>query len=143
MGYEVVEAQSFWDCVIAMQRDDSYQGDLMASLVEPRHQPFMHPRLQTHDVGTAPNSKKIFSPDVGGWRSDRRLVWQVVNRTLVELLCGTHAVQERAKRMRVAFDPGDRDQYPAASFRATAAMRAMDRSFRGALGWMYSSSAMI
>lgn len=108
LSYEVVEAQSFWDCVMTMRRDDSHQADLMASLIELRRQPFKNPKLQTHDVGKAPNGKKIFSSDVGGRRSDRRLVWQVFNKTLVVLLYGTHAVQDRAKRMRVAFDPDDR-----------------------------------
>src|SRR5690606_5202157 len=93
---------------MTMRRDDSHQADLMASLIELRRQPFKNPKLQTHDVGKAPNGKKIFSSDVGGRRSDRRLVWQVFNKTLVVLLYGTHAVQDRARRMRVAFDPDDR-----------------------------------
>lgn len=108
MSYEVVEAQSFWDCVLAIRRDDPYLADLMDSLAELRSQPFRNPRLQTHAVGKAANGKPIFSSDVGGRRSDRRLVWQVFNKTLVVLLYGTHAVQERAKRMRVAFDPTER-----------------------------------
>jgi hypothetical protein len=108
VSHEVVEAQSFWDCVLAVRRDDPHLGDLMDSLAELRSQPFRNPKLQTHDVGKAANGKTIFSSDVGGRRSDRRLVWQVFNKTLVVLLYGTHAVQDRAKRMRVAFDPDER-----------------------------------
>lgn len=108
MSYDVVEAQTFWDCVMALRHDDSYKADLLESLIELRRQPFHNPKLQTHEVGRALNGKKIFSSDVGGRRSDRRLVWQVFNRTLVVLLYGTHAVQERAKRMRIAFDPDER-----------------------------------
>ena len=38
---------------------------------------------------------------------DRRLVWQVFNKTIVVLLYGTHAVQDRAKRMAITFDPDE------------------------------------
>jgi hypothetical protein len=108
VGYEVVEAQTFWDCVMSLRRDDRYQAQLMEALIELRQEPFGNPRLQTHDVGQAPNGKSIFSSDVGGRRSDRRLIWQIFNRTIVVLLYGTHAVQARAQRMRVGFDSIDR-----------------------------------
>lgn len=108
MTYDVYEAQTFWDCVMALRRDDAHAGALMESLIELRRQPFHNPVLQTHDVGAGLNGKKVFSSDVGGRRADRRLVWQVFDTTIVLLLYGTHAVQERAKRMRVAFDHGDR-----------------------------------
>ena len=108
MSYDVVEAQTFWDCVMSLQRDDSYRAALMESMIELRRQPFHNPVLQTHDVGTGLNGKSVFSSDVGGRRSDRRLVWQVFNKTLVVLLYGNHAVQDRAKRMRVAFDDIER-----------------------------------
>ena len=108
MSHDVVEAQTFWDCVMSIRRDDSYLGNLMETLAELRSQPFRNPKLQTHDVGTARNGKKIYSSDVGGRRSDRRLVWQLFNNTVVVLLYGTHAVQDRAKRMRIDFDAADR-----------------------------------
>jgi hypothetical protein len=92
-----------------MRRDhDSYAAVLWDAILELERQPFRNPKLNTHDVGTAQNGKKIFSSDVGGRRSDRRLVWQLFNKTVVLLLYGTHAVQDRAKRMRVGFDPDDR-----------------------------------
>lgn len=106
MSYDVVEAQSFWDCVASMQRDE-YRADIMDALLELRRQPFKNPKLQTHDVGVGGNGKKVFSSDVGGRRSDRRLIWQIFNRTIVVLLYGTHAVQDRAKRMRIAFDESE------------------------------------
>jgi hypothetical protein len=99
MSHEVVEAQSFWDCVLSMQRDDQYQAHLMRTMTELRQKPFQNPVPQTHDVGTARNGGKIYSADVGGRRSDRRVVWQPFNRTIVVLLYGSHAVQERAKRL--------------------------------------------
>ncbi|MGH9192404.1 MAG: 3'-5' exonuclease [Acidimicrobiales bacterium] len=108
MSYEVVEAQTFWDSVMATRRDDGHHAHLLETLIELRRQPFHNSKLQTHDVGTALNGKRLFSSDVGGRRSDRRLVWQVFNKTLVVLLYGTHAVQDRAKRMRIGFDPADK-----------------------------------
>lgn len=108
MNHRVFEAQSFWDCVIALQRDETHQAALLETLTQLRIRPFQNPKLQTHYVGTALNGKKIYSSDVGGRASDRRLVWQLFNDTIVVLLYGTHAVQRRAKRMRIDFDPAER-----------------------------------
>ena len=104
-SYEMIHSQPFWDCIDSLRRDDSYKGALVDTLSELRRKPFRNPKLQTHDVGVATNRKKIFSSDVGGRRSDRRIVWQLFNRTIVLLLYGTHKVQQRAKRMRIDFDP--------------------------------------
>src|SRR5690606_25241935 len=108
VNYDVYEAPSFWDSARAIRRDDDYKAALMDTLIELRQQPFRNPKLHTHDVGRGINGKKVFSSDVGGRRSDRRLVWQIFDKTIVVLLYGTHAVQERAKRMKVAFDPAER-----------------------------------
>ena len=108
MNHTVVESQTFWDCVASLRRDDQYKGHLVDSLAELREQPFRNPRLQTHEVGVARNGKKIYSSDVGGRSSDRRLVWQLFNNTIVVLLYGTHAVQDRARRMEIRFDPDER-----------------------------------
>lgn len=104
----MVEAQTFWDSVDSMRRDDAYKGELIDTLTELRRQPFKNPKLQTHEVGVGANGKKVFSSDVGGRRSDRRVVWQLFNKTVVLLLYGTHAVQDRVKRMRITFDERDR-----------------------------------
>ncbi len=108
MSYELIQAPSFWDCLRSMRRDDSYKAALMESLLELHEQPFKNPKLQTHDIGNDRHGRTLFSSDVGGRRSDRRLVWQVFNKTIVVLLYGTHAVQARAKRMRIDFDPEER-----------------------------------
>jgi len=105
---EVIEAQTFWDCVQSLRRDDDHLADLMQALVDLRTQPFHNPKLSTHTVGKATNGKAVFSSDVGGRAIDRRLVWQKFGETIVVLLYGTHAVQDRAKRMRIDFDPKDR-----------------------------------
>src|SRR5688572_22589410 len=107
-AYDVVEAQSFWDCVSALRNDDRYRADLLGTMLELRSAPFQNPALQSHKVGKAKNGRDIWSSDVGGRRSDRRVVWQLLGSTVVLLLYGTHAVQERAKRMRIDFDDVDR-----------------------------------
>ena len=105
MAYDLLEAQSFWDCVGSLRRDDNYKAALVDSMTELRSKPFRNPKLKTHDVGTASNGRKLFASDVGGRRSDRRIVWQMFNRTIVLLLYGTHKIYDRAKRMSIGFDP--------------------------------------
>lgn len=79
-GHDVIEAQTFWDLVMSLSRDDRYRGQLLETMLELRRQPFRNPKLQTHDVGKARNGRPIFSSDLGGRRSDRRLVWQYGQR---------------------------------------------------------------
>ena len=105
MSYEVLQAESFWDCIDSLRRDDRYKAALVDALSELRSKPFRNPKLKTHDVGVARNGKKLFASDVGGRRSDRRIVWQLFNRTIVLLLYGPHKVYDRAKRMSIDFDP--------------------------------------
>lgn len=104
MTYQIVQAESYWDCIDSLRRDDIYKAHLVDTLSELRRQPFHNPRLNTHDIGAACNGRKLFSSDVGGRSSNRRIVWQAFNRTIVVLLYGPHKVQDRAKRMRVDFD---------------------------------------
>ncbi len=105
MAYQIVQADSYWECVESLRRDDAYKAHLVDTLAELHRQPFRNPRLSTHEIGSAGNGCKLFSSDVGGRASDRRIIWQVFNRTIVVLLYGTHKVHDRAKRMQVAFDP--------------------------------------
>lgn len=108
MHYQVVEAQSFWDSFHAMRRDNTKnKAALIDTLSELRRKPFNNSKLNTHGVGEARNGKKIYASDVGSGKSgrgDRRVIWQIFNRTMVLLLYGTHKVYDRAKRMRVEFD---------------------------------------
>ena len=104
MAYQIVQAEPCWDCIDSLRRDDAYKAHLVDALSELRRQPFGNPRLNTHDIGVASNGRKLFSSDVGGRASNRRIIWQLFNRTIVVLLYGTHAVQDRARRMRVGFD---------------------------------------
>ena len=104
MTYKLVEAESFWDCIDSLRRDDPYKAHIVDTLSELRRQPFRNPRLSTHDIGLASNGAKLFCSDVGGRASDRRIIWQIVNRTIVLLLYGSHKVQDRAKRMRLDYD---------------------------------------
>lgn len=104
MTYQIVHAESYWDCIDSLRRDDNYKAHLVDTLSELRRQPFHNPRLSTHDIGSAGNGRKLFSSDVGGRASNRRIIWQAFNRTIVVLLYGPHKVQDRARRMRVDFD---------------------------------------
>lgn len=107
--YEVVEAQSFWDCVHSMRNDTArYKAALMDTLSELRRQPFQNPRLTTHGVGQGSSARKFYASDVGGRKNDRRVVWQLFNQTILVLLYGTHKVYDRMKRMRVDFDPASK-----------------------------------
>ena len=108
MTYDLLEAQSFWDCVDSLRRDDGYKAALVDSLTELRRKPFQNPKLKTHGIGTSSNGKKLFASDVGGRRSDRRVVWQLFNKTIVILLYGTHKIYDRARRMSIEFDPATR-----------------------------------
>lgn len=103
MLYHVMQAPSFWDCVHSRRHDD-YKAALVDTLTELGRKPFQNPKLNTHGVGEASNGKKVFASDVGGRRSDRRIVWQLFNRTILVLLYGTHKVYDRVRRMRVDFD---------------------------------------
>jgi len=96
VSYEVVETQTFWDCVMSMRRDDAYQASLMEALVELRRQPFKNPTLQGHDVGRALNGKPISSSHVGGHRTDRRLIWQSSTRPWSS--CSTGRTPSRSAR---------------------------------------------
>ena len=104
MTYQIIQAESYWDCLDSLRRDDAYKGHLVDTLSELRRQPFRNPQLSTHEIGLARNGRKLFSSDVGGRASNRRIVWQLFNRTIVVLLYGAHKIQDRAKRMQVAFD---------------------------------------
>lgn len=103
MTYQIFEADTYWDCIDSLRRDDGYKAHLVDALAELRRSPFHNPKLRTHEIGSATNGRKLFSSDVGWRGSDRRLVWQVFNRTIVVLLYGPHKVQDRARRMRVDF----------------------------------------
>lgn len=127
MAYDVIEAPTFWESVAALRRDDPYKAHLVDTQIELRSQPFKNPRLQTHDIGKAANGRTVYSSDVGGRRSDRRLVWQLFNQTIVLLLYGTHAVQDRAKRMRIDLDPDDRVLTVVEQVPETGEERAWDR----------------
>jgi len=102
--YQIFEAESYWDCIDSLRRDDVHKSHLIDTLAELRRQPFRNPKLSTHEIGSATNGRKLFSSDVGGRAGDRRIIWQLFNRTIVVLLYGPHNVQDRARRMRVDFD---------------------------------------
>lgn len=105
-GYVVLGVPAFFDCVRSIRRDDQYADDLPEVIAELERKPFRNLQLRTHPLqGVTRAGRRVYASDVGGRRSDRRVVWQVVNRTIVLLLYGSHAIYERVKRMRI--DLGD------------------------------------
>ena len=104
-GYVVMAAPLYFKCLNSLQRDDRHAAALPDVIAELQRKPFKNPRLQTHELkGVTPDGRKTFTSDVGGRRSDRRIVWQIVNRTILLLLYGSHAIHDRAKRVRIDFD---------------------------------------
>jgi len=66
VGFAMVEAQSFRNCVDSMKQLDPYGNDLLVTLSQLRRQPFKNPKLQAHDAGKAKNGRPILSSDVVG-----------------------------------------------------------------------------
>lgn len=112
-GYVVLGVPAFFECVQAIRRDDRYADVLPQVIAELERKPFHNPRLQTHSLkGLLKGGKEVFASYVGGPRSDRRIVWRIVNRTIVALLYGPHKIYERVKRMQVDFDDDVRPVLP-------------------------------
>lgn len=112
-GYVVLGIPAFFDCVQIIRRDDRYADVLPEVIAELERRPFHNPKLQTHPLkSVVKGGQKVFASYVGGPRSDRRVVWQVFNRTIVVLLYGPHRIYERVKRMRIDFGDDARPVLP-------------------------------
>jgi hypothetical protein len=109
VSYEVVEAQTFWDCVDSMRRDDEFKGDLDG---HPHRAPAFSrsrtPSCRPTRWAWVPTARRSSPPMSVAARATVASIWQLFNKTIVVLLYGTHAVQDRAKRMRIGFDDGER-----------------------------------
>ena len=104
-AYTVKAAQSYFDSVDAIRQDDQHADKLPMVIAELQRKPFHNPKLQTHDLkGIVKGGLKVFASYVGGNLSDRRIVWQVANHTILVLLYGRHAIYNRVKRLRIDFD---------------------------------------
>jgi superfamily I DNA/RNA helicase len=103
MSYQLRIAPTFRKSQDEMRASgDPYYFDLLPTIAELQDQPFHNPELQTHQLRGAPRG--TYTTDVGGRRSDRRIAWRLVGRTIVLLLYGKHAVQNRACRMSLEID---------------------------------------
>lgn len=112
-GYVVLGVRAFFNCVQSIRRDDRYADVLPDVIAELERKPFHNPRLQTHSLkSVVKDGQKVFASYVGGPKSDRRIVWQIVNRTIVVLLYGPHAIYERVKRMGNDFGDDARPVLP-------------------------------
>ena len=102
LSYQIRFAPTFRKSLSQAPADDQYKEVLPEVYIELAEQPFKNPKLQTHQLKGAP--RNTFTTDVGGRQSDRRIAWRLVNRTIVLLLYGTHAIQGRACRMSLEID---------------------------------------
>ena len=101
---------AFFRCVKSIRRDDRYADDLPKVIAELERQPFHNPTLQTHPLKGV--GRKVYASYVGGRTSDRRIVWQIANRTIVALLYGPHKIYDKAKRVRIDFGDDVRPVLP-------------------------------
>lgn len=102
-GYAYMRTSPYNACVREFQHDGKALADLEEALAELAEQPFNNPRLQTHHV-KARSGRKTFISYVGGSKG-KRLIWQLVNQTIVLLLFGGHdKVERRAERLDYEID---------------------------------------
>ena len=102
MSYQIRFAPTFRKSLSQAPADDLYKEVLPELYVVLAEKPFKNPKLQTHQLKGAP--RNTFTTDVGGRRSDRRIAWRLINRTIVLLLYGPHSIQNRACRMSLEID---------------------------------------
>lgn len=103
-SYQYLYTPTYNSCIRDFQHDAKALVDLHAALAELGRQPFGNPRLQTHHMKGRPGSKrKRFISYVGN--RGHRLIWELVNRTIVLLLFGEHdPVERRAERLEFEED---------------------------------------
>lgn len=95
--YVLQFTKPFMDCQRKMADNSQAIVALNGTLAELTQQPFRNPKLQTHAFkGLA--GPKTFISDVGG-RTNWRLIWRMVGKTIVCLLFGEHDIEERAQRL--------------------------------------------
>ena len=104
-SYAFVQTDRFLGCVRDFQKQDPrYLAELWETVTELSRQPFGNPTLQTHGM-QAVQGEKRFITDVGG-RKGRRLIWALLNRTVVLLLFGEHdKVERQAERLQLVEEP--------------------------------------
>ncbi len=91
MTYSIDFADSFWDSVEAAPKGNPHKVHVLDTINELRRQPFNNPKLTTHGLKGSPKGRpKVYSADVHGRKSDRRIVFYVFKRTIVPADSGAH-----------------------------------------------------
>ncbi len=99
--YQYFFTPSYNDCLKQYESDPEFTKALVKVLPRFAVDPLHDPALNTHRVKRA--AGKTYTSYVGG--RGHRIIWRLVNRTVVFLLVGEHdAVYERAERIRVEID---------------------------------------
>jgi len=99
--YQYFFTPSYNDCLRQYESDPEFTKALVKVLPRFASDPLHDPALNTHRVKRA--AGKTYTSYVGG--RGHRIIWRLVNRTVVFLLVGEHdGVYERAERIRVEID---------------------------------------
>lgn len=99
--YQYLFTSAFTDCVGAFAQTPQVSAALFDALSRLSNDPFDRTVLRTHRVQRAQGT--TFTSRVGG--GGHRVIWRLVNQTIVLLLFGEHdAVYRRAERLRLEVD---------------------------------------
>lgn len=102
--YQYLFTPTYTDCLTAFAQNPQVSVALMEALGRLAADPFDRTVLRTHRVKGAQG--KTFSSRVGG--GGHRLIWRLVNRSIVLLLFGEHdPVYQRAERLRLEIDTSE------------------------------------
>lgn len=100
--YAYRRTQTYNDCLAQYRNNSAVKSQLFDALEELERDPFRSPQLNTHRVKRA--NGNTFVSDVGG-RKGKRLIWRLVDRTIILLLFGEHdPVYRRAERLTLEVD---------------------------------------
>ncbi|WP_341252770.1 UvrD-helicase domain-containing protein [Euzebya pacifica] len=104
-NYAYYETPPYQSCMRAMADNDRARLALMDALGELARKPFGNPKLQSHHM-KGRSGRKTFITYVGGSKG-WRLIWQLLDRTIVLLLFGEHDIEDRAERLEYDYEPDE------------------------------------
>lgn len=103
-AYAFQHTPTYDDCIRRLSRSNpAALTKLATQMPEFTRSPLQKAVFNTHAFRGMPGSEKVFISYIGGSKG-YRLIWRLVNRTVVLLLFGEHDVEERAKRLQITED---------------------------------------
>lgn len=104
MNYTYVRTKEFSRGVREVGRDNHRAYEALEETLDVLSEDPRSTRLSSHPVRSQPN-RDMYISDVGG-RKGWRLIWELIDRTVVLLLFGEHdKVERRAERLTYSVDP--------------------------------------